>query len=220
MLKQIKSRKFKFNRQFVFKILELLVTGLLLAVIASLLSTHILNCQQKKAKIQQQLNSLSRIYIGCSKQWADEQFGCPQFIYQSKDYLLCAYISDFFVVQFAFDSSDSAEAYLITALTNEPKIKIQDKTMNINITLGDLSYYDFIGIPENTYGYVSNGNARAFYGESYYFTSRGNYYNYYIASYDFGFFKNNINGFLGCVSKLGRVNNNKFHLAKLLLYCV
>lgn len=25
---------------------------------------------------------------------------------------------------------------------------------------------------------------------------------------------------LGCVSKLGRVNNNKFHLAKLLLYCV
>lgn len=28
------------------------------------------------------------------------------------------------------------------------------------------------------------------------------------------------NGLLGCVSKLGRVNNNKFHLAKLLLYCV
>lgn len=29
-----------------------------------------------------------------------------------------------------------------------------------------------------------------------------------------------ISNYLGCVSKLGRVNNNKFHLAKLLLYCV
>jgi len=61
-------------------------------------------------------------------------------------------------------------------------------------TLGELSYYDFPGTPESVFGFVSNGNARAFYSESYYFMSGGNYYNYHVASFDYGKTGKNLQG--------------------------
>ena len=177
------------------KLLEWAVTGIIFAIAASILSSIIMMHIEGKNKIKEQLNNLSEIYIGCNKEWVDEHFGAPQFSGQKGEYTLCAYISDSFVIQMAFDEAESAQAYLITALNSKENIKwkIDDSTFsnallgtNNGLTLGDFSYYDFPGRPMNVFGFVSNGNARCFYSESYYFMSGGNYYNYYIATFDFG----------------------------------
>lgn len=75
-------------------------------------------------------------------------------------------------------------------------IRLTDSTLHNSFILGELSYYDFPGIPEHIWGFVSNGNARAFYGESYYYMSGGNYYEYYIASFDYGKTGKNPQGFI------------------------
>lgn len=105
---------------------------------------------------------------------------------------MCAYVSDYFVIQIAFDQAYSAQAYLITALENDEDLRIEiedtthySKSLN-DIVLGNISCYDFPGSPVSIYGFVSNGNARAFYSETYYYRSVGNYYEYHIASFDFG----------------------------------
>ena len=177
------------------KLLEWVVTGIVFAIAASILSSIIMMRMEEKNKITEQLNNLSEIYIGCNKEWVDEQFGSPQFTGQKEGYTLCAYISDFFVIQMAFNEAESAQAYLITALNSEKNIKwkIDDSTFttallgtNKGLTLGDFSYYDFPSKPTSVFGFVSNGNTRIFYSESYYFMSGGNYYNYHIATFDFG----------------------------------
>lgn len=167
-----------------------IMTGIVFAVIASLLTTSIIGKMESQSKIDEQLNNISNIYIGCNKQWADEKFGAPHFSGKQNEYTLCAYVTDFFVVQIAFDDAQSAKAYLITALDNNKNIhiKINDKTINAenSYILGEFSYYDFPGRPEYVGGGVSNGNARAVYYEKYYFNGGGNYYNYYIGFLDYG----------------------------------
>lgn len=170
------------------------LSGIVFAIVAALLTANIIERKEHRRAINAQLNNLSNVYIGCSKQWADEVFGYPQFVGQKDDYLLTAYITDYFVLQIAYDQSQAAKAYIITSLDNTDKIDIQltDSTLYGNslisnsFILGELSYYDFPGTPEHIGGFVSNGNARAFYSESYYYMSGGNYYEYYIASFDYG----------------------------------
>lgn len=177
-------------KKILYKSIELVFTGIIFAVVASLLTTYILENIQEKRMQEAYLKNISNIYIGCNKLWVDESFGSPQFVSEKEGYLLCAYISDFSVVQLVFDQALSAQAYLITSLDNKEKlqIEIEDTTFNDeqSIKLGNFSYYDFPSSPESIYGFVTNGNARVFYSEKYYFTSSGNYYNYYIASFDFG----------------------------------
>lgn len=177
-------------RKALSKIAEMILTGIIFAIIASLLTANIVEERGLRREINTQLKNLSNVYIGCNKQWADEAFGAPQFVGQKEDYQLCAYVNDYFVLQIAYDQAQAAKAYMITALDNSDGIDVlvSDSTWdNVNgITLGELSYYDFPGVPESVFGFVSNGNARAFYGESYYFMSSGNYYEYYIASFDYG----------------------------------
>lgn len=177
-------------KKLLYKSIELIFTGIIFAVAASLLSTYILENIQEKRMQESHLNNISNIYIGCNKLWVDESFGSPQFVSEKEGYILCAYTSDFFVIQFVFDQALSAQGYLITSLENTEKLKIEIKDATFydeqNIVLGDFSYYDFPGSPISVYGFVTNGIARTFYSEKYYFADVGNYYNYYIASFDFG----------------------------------
>ena len=103
---------------------------------------------------------------------------------------MCAYISEYYVIQFAFDKGESAQAYLVTSLDcdNKVKIKIEDKPIldTENLVLGKFSFYDFPGSPVSINGFVSNGYGRCLYSEQYYFNGGGAYYDYYIASLDFG----------------------------------
>ena len=169
---------------------ELVVTGIVFAVIASLLTTAIIEKRDAEQKTKTQLENLSNVYIGCNKQWTDEHFGAPQFTGQKDEYLLCAYVSEFYVLQMVFDKAEAAQAYLITSLKNPGGIKLQmdDATLRLDedYTLGEFSFYDFPESPHSVYGFVSNGNGRALYSESYYFMGGGNYYEYCIAFLDFG----------------------------------
>lgn len=187
-------------KKIIEKGIELIVTGIILAVIASLLTTTIIEKRDTEREIKSKLHNLSNVYIGCNKEWADEVFGAPQFTGQKDGYLLCAYISEYYVLQLVFDEAHAAQAYLITALDNPNNINVQitDSTMYMaeSFVLGDVSYYDFRGKPEAVFGFTSNGNARALYGELYYYASVGNYYNYYIASFDYGKTPGDIEDFL------------------------
>ena len=175
---------------FLIKVVELFFTGVVFAVIASLLTTEIIDKKESEKIARAQFDGLSKIYIGCNKQWADDTFGTPQFVGNKGEYLLCAYISDSYVIQMAFDKANSAQAYLITTLHNDSNIKIEinDETLWLDedYILGEFSYYDFPGKPINVFGFVTNGNGRVLYMESYYFMGGGNYYDYYIGFLDFG----------------------------------
>lgn len=189
---------------FLEKVVEFIITGIVFAVIASLLTTAIIKKWDAEQKINDQLDNLSNVYIGCNKQWADEAFGAPQFTGQKDEYLLCAYISDYYVLQMVFDEAQAAQAYLITALDNSEgvDILITDTTLHNpeSFVLGDISFYDFRGIPMAVFGFVSQGTARALYSEVYHFNSFGNYYNYYIASFDYGKTPGDIEDFLASFS--------------------
>ena len=56
------------------------------AIVASLLTADIIDRKEQQRTINNQLSNLSNVYIGCSKQWTDESFGCPQFVGQKEDY--------------------------------------------------------------------------------------------------------------------------------------
>ena len=176
----------KYSQRF----LESIITGIVFAIIASLLTTSILESNEQRRETKNQIQNISNIYIGCNKSWADESFGTPEFSCVKDDILLCAYISEYYVIQIAFDKGESAQAYLVTSLdcNNKVKIKIEDKTIidDENLVLGEFSFYDFPRSPVSVMGYVSNGSGRCLYSERYYFNGGGAYYDYYIASLDFG----------------------------------
>lgn len=184
---------------------EMILTGIVFAAAASLLSSCIMSRMEEKQQVKEQLDNLSRLYIGCSKEWLNDSFGTPQFSGQKDEYTLYAYVTDQFLVQVALDQSDATKAYLITALESEKPTHwvINDSTIqsvldnsSLKLSLGNFSYSDFSDRPEKVYGFVSNGNPRALYAEYYYFMGSGNYYNYYLASLDFGKTGKTIEGFL------------------------
>lgn len=190
MIKKLLTKIYNALKSNFLRFLEAILTGIVFAIIASLLTTCISENLKQREEITRQIKNISNIYIGCNKEWADETFGLPEFSCVTNDILLCAYISEYYVIQFAFDKGESAQAYLVTALPCNEKVEIiiQDKTIidNENLVLGKFSFYDFPKSPLSVMGYVSNGAARCLYSEKYYFNSSGAYYEYYIASLDFG----------------------------------
>lgn len=186
---RIANRHPKFQK-FLVKLSESMITGIVFAIIASLLTTLIVECREQKKSIKAQINNISNIYIGCNKAWADECFGTPEFSYKTDKNLLCAYVSEYYVIQIAFDLNHSAQAYLITALDNNNRttIEIQDKTIfrDEHLTLGKFSFYNYPDAPNSVFGYVTNGTGRSLYSETYYANGGGAYYAYHIASLDFG----------------------------------
>lgn len=178
------------GKKILSKLPEAIINGIIFAVIASLITTVILNYTTRQKELKTRLNNISNIYIGCNKSWVDQSFGEPQFLSKKDNLYLCAYISEYYVIQVAFDKDESAQAYLITALDNDDgtKISINDKTLynNESLTLGEFTFYNFPSSPMKTYGFASNGSGRYLYGESYYLNSKGAYYDYHIATLDYG----------------------------------
>ena len=87
------------------RLLEALFSGIVLAVVASLLTTSIVENKQQKNEQERLILDIPNIYIGCNMEWMNEHFGIPQFTGEKDDYTLCAYVSEYFVIQAAFDKS-------------------------------------------------------------------------------------------------------------------
>ena len=186
-------------KKVLIKIYEPVINGIVMAVLASILATAAIDHLNKSSEIKRQLEDISNLYIGCSMDWADEHFGVPQFTSKKGNYTLCAYISDFSVIQIAFDENESNRAYLITKLNKKNReIIIDDATLHNTdkIELGKVSYYNLPGSPKYVDGWVTQGIARALYAEVYYYAATGGYYDYCFASLDFGELNGNVEYFL------------------------
>lgn len=199
------KKAWTFLKPYLKKAAGPVTTGLIFAIAASIMSSCIMRDWEAERQIEEQLDNLSRLYIGCSKEWLNDSFGTPQFSGQKNDFSLYAYVTKHFLVQVALDESNAARAYLITALETDDPInwEINDKTIqtmldnrSLKLSLGNFSYSDFSESPEKVFGFVSNGNSRALYAEYYYFMAWGNYYDYYLASLDFGKTGKTIEGFI------------------------
>ena len=77
-------------KKIFIKIINQILSGIVFAIVAALLTAKIIEHDEHLRVINAQLNNLSNVYIGCSKQWADETFGYPQFVGQKDNYLLSA----------------------------------------------------------------------------------------------------------------------------------
>ncbi len=189
-------RKQKHMIAILKKLREPVMNGIVMAVIASILTTIIIDKTTINATEEQRFKDISNIYIGCNKEWMDDRFGVAQFSAYKDDFLLCAYISDAYVIQVAYDNSNSAYAYLITVLNDKSskKVKIKDETWldGQEIILGSTTYYDLPLYPMFVEGAISNGNARAIYAEVYSYIGTGNYYFYCYATLDFGKLKGSL----------------------------
>ena len=188
MIKKLLSKIFQWLKDNRTQLILAVIEGIILAGITTLATTAIINHSVKNNEIETQLKNISNIYIGCNKAWADESFGNPQFLHEEDGMLLCAYVSEYFVIQMAFDQSGSTQAYLITALDDNTKIRIDDKTIYKNnpLVLGRFTFYDYPAAPSYVYGYFTNGTGRHLYSETYYSNFNGAYYTYHIASLDYG----------------------------------
>ena len=175
------------------------VVGILLAVSLLVSVIPMVGADTEEPR-QESSELLDQISIGCNRVWMEQELGIPRFVGAKKGYRLCAYVTEDYVVQAAYDRADSLRAYLITALPGERTIVIQDDTfypVREPVRLGLDSYYDYPGAPVQVWGYVSQGNNRGFYGEEYYPAGAGNYDTYYLASVDYGVLKDGLEAFLG-----------------------
>lgn len=107
-------------------------------------------------------------------------------------FLECVYYFDNIVsVTAYFDtSSNSCEAFFVTLLKDTLDVDIVMPEayafLTSNKALGEFTFTEILGEPIDVYGYVSQGNARAFYGEQHYFAAAGNYQEFYFAVLDYG----------------------------------
>lgn len=191
--KEINSTKKQLKISLVVnKLIDSVLTGVLFAIAASLLTSAILGFIQNRYDENKKLENISNIKIGCSKEWTDEKFGVPQFIGQVDDYSFCAYLLDDYLIQIAFDESHAAQGYTITTLSTENNLSINLKEMSLwwaetDLLLGDFSFYDFPQTPEEIEGWLTfGGSGRVVYYENYYFAAKGNYYEYAIGFVDYG----------------------------------
>ena len=171
-----------------------------------LLTIFILGCSNLQVTAASDLPTqdtsklLSEISIGCGREWMAEQLGTPKFVGATDQYQLCAYVTDTYVVQAAYNYAGSLQAYMITALPGKETIVIDDQTFyppRDPVFLGEDSYHSYPGAPDQVWGYVSQGNTRAFYAEMYDPASVGNYEAYYLASVDFGRLAGGVENLLG-----------------------
>lgn len=157
------------------------------------------------------LASIQKISIGCTKDWVDDKLGPPfasstiketregrVWPYTDEDndsivgeLLECIYFFDSVSVQIYFDVPEhSCQAFFVSLLKSSAEIDIfmPDGYSYFvhNKPLGTFSFAAIDGEPEMVFGYVSNGVARAFYGEQYYYMGGGNYHNFCFAILDYG----------------------------------
>lgn len=170
------------------------------AWIADMLVEKTIKKINEEEVIEKQLSTLENMYIGCSKDWIDENIGTPTFVYnenfkvnykqgndESKeiyyDYLGCVYITDIGILRTFFDKDDmSCKAFFITAVDDKYTINLPKRYRHFvnDKSLGNFSYYDIQATPEYINGFFSNGTGRYLCEETYYFFGNGNYYYYFL----------------------------------------
>lgn len=163
-------------------------------VIATLISTFLVSCiSEHFRELREQtalIDSINGIYLGGNKDWVDSHLGPATFINEHDDFVECVYVSEIAAVRVFYDvKTNSCSAFFVTALNRQKSNKLGLPELYSYITdgknLGEFSYYDIKDKPLGVYGYVSQGAARSFYMENYYYGA-GNYYNYYFISMDYG----------------------------------
>ena len=171
-----------------------LKNAVITTVIATLISTFLVSCiSEYFRELREQtalIDSINGIYLGSNKDWVDSHLGPATFINEHDDFVECVYVSEIAAVRVFYDvKTDSCNAFFVTALNAQKSDKLGLPKLYSEITggknLGEFSYYDVKGKPLGVYGYVTQGAARSFYMENYYYGA-GNYYNYYFISMDYG----------------------------------
>jgi len=198
---QVLKKQSKKNRCIIYKlqkyiekpIVKIIIVPLLIGVISSVAATIIVNHSirvNEEARFdKQRIDSLNNLSVGINKKWVDDKFGEPKYVRTVNGFALCAYVTDDYMLQVAFDEDDSLEGYLITII-NE-KFKFMPNTprlfMGFNKAVGEFSYADFS--QDDAYDEALGSmaaNGRRMYYEEYWGGAPGGYYYYYIASMDYG----------------------------------
>lgn len=186
--KKEKGRKpHPFGRAFLATVISAVIATLAATFLTYIISTYFEEQREHKAL----LSGLQNIYIGSNKDWIDAQLGPATFSSQEGDYLQCVYLMDVASVRVFYDMVGSnCCAFFVTQMKKESCSPLKMADVYSFITdekpLGEFNYYELAGQPQKVFGFRSQGNARALYGESYYYASSGNYYDFYFLSLDYG----------------------------------
>lgn len=158
---------------------------------------------------REQLAAIKKLSIGVSKDWVESNLGTPfvaNIIEVTKDgrawphidksnivgeVLEYIYIFEDVSIKIYFDvPGNSCKAFFVTILKDVKGIDIVMPDIYApfvsNKPLGEFAYTEISGEPGLVYGYSSQGVARTFYGESYYYTASGNYQTFYFSTLDYG----------------------------------
>lgn len=197
MYRKARSYHKKINHKF--NLCQRIFDSIIMVVIATIISTEIVDYRNNNRLIAMQrnelLDNLEMITTGCSKQWMDDVFGTPVFTNTDGITEEYVYITNIAVIRSFFDPEEKmCKMFFITKTTDEP-IPFVPTLNNVlyNNTgskqmLGTITYdqikngnlYIFDAI-----GYFTNGSGRTFYGEGF-----SPFYGYlkqvYFASVDYG----------------------------------
>lgn len=188
------SARRKFTNYIKNKQFDNLKSAIISTVIATLISTFLVSCISEYLREQREevalINSINSIYLGSNKDWVDNHLGPATFINEHDDFLECVYVSEIAAIRVFYDvKTSSCNAFFVTALNRKKSDVLGLPELYSYITggknLGEFSYHDIEGKPLQVYGYVTQGDARSFYMEDYYYGA-GNYYTYYFVSMDYG----------------------------------
>lgn len=180
-------------------IIQCIFESLIMAIIASVLSTVIIEVNNNNYMYNSQreklIADLKTVTIGCNKSWMDSVFGEPVFTNIDEITQEDVYITEIALIRAFWGlEDDSCKMFFITKTTDEP-IPFLSTINNIyynsvgkELKLGTLSYnqiqYSNMKLLV-AYGYFTNGSGRTFYGEGY-----DPFYSYlyptYYASVDYG----------------------------------
>lgn len=211
-IKSYKINKTKCRKQKHKNIIKKLGKGLLLAIIAPIITAIVADWLISRSvkrinaeeKLNMQVKTLENVYIGCSKEWIDEKLGAPTFMYScdgkiefertkpeemNYDFLTCVYVTDIAVLKAYYGKEDnSCQIFFITATDEKQPLNLPSTYRRFvnDKSIGKFSYHDIEGNPTVIGGAFSNGNARTFYGETFNFYSAGNYYGFIFGNVDYG----------------------------------
>ena len=192
-IKKRRNRPLKSLKSWITKaeIKNSIFTAIIAAIIATLLMTGINVFYDSFKERYDFAKTIQDIYIGSNKEWIDSKLGPANFLSVQDDYMECVYVSDTTAVTVFYEvGTSSCCGYFVTILKKDKLFPVTIPDTYSWITDGkpidEISYYDIESVPYNTYGYVSNGTGRAFYGEEYYYASSANYYSFVFASVDYG----------------------------------
>lgn len=161
-------------------------------------------------EMEEALANIRKLATGTTKDWVDDKLGYPFASNTIKvtetgrvwphtdensitgELLECIYIIfDAISVRAYFDIPDnSCKAFFVTLMEDTLDFDIVMPEVYLPFVsdkpLGEFTFSEIDGEPLELYGYVSQGVARVFYGEQYYYAGSGNYKDFYFTILDYG----------------------------------